>query len=233
VRVETSSTAMVEDGFSGGPAWSSDVNGAVGMVVARDERQQRVPYFIPMSAIAAGSPTIDRALARTPLAWLEHMTTGLDAAWTDQRDLIRERAEDFVGRMSIIRQIDGHIGSADFPSGYVFVEGEPGIGKSAIMAHLAATRGYAHHFNVMSDNIRARSAFLMNICAQLITRYDLRRDMLPPDAGASGAYFRRLLAEAVEKSDSPIVALIDAVDEAEKPAVKGINKKKILALDLR
>jgi hypothetical protein len=224
VRVESSSSAIVEAGFSGAPAWSTDVNGAVGMVVAQDEQKQRVAYFIPIAAIAAGSPIVGRALTRTPLVWLEHMTTALDTAWIDQRALIRERVEDFVGRNSIIRQIDDHIERTDFPSGYIFVEGEPGIGKSTIMAHLAATRGYPHHFNVMNQNLRSPASFLTNICAQLITRYDLRRDILPIDVGTNSGFFHRLLVEAVNKSSLPVVVLVDALDEAEKPVAKGVNK---------
>lgn len=224
IRIENSSTAMIEEGFSGAPAWSSDVSGAVGIVVAQDDLQKRVAYFIPINAIAAGSPIIGHALTRTPLTWLEHMTTALDAAWVDQRELIRERAEDFVGRDSIIKRMDDQIYHADFASGYFFIEGEPGIGKSAIMAHLAATRGYPHHFNVRNVNLRSPASFLTNICAQLITRYDLGRDMLPPDVGANGAFFHRLLVEAAKKSRDPVVVLVDALDEAEPSIANDVNR---------
>ena len=57
VHIEQHGSAMLEKGFSGGPAWSDDVAGAVGMIVARDDQQERIAYAIPITAIAKGSST--------------------------------------------------------------------------------------------------------------------------------------------------------------------------------
>ena len=64
-------------------------------------------------------------------------------------------------------------GSTDFPSGYIVIHGEPGIGKTAIVGQLVKDRALVHHFNVAPLGIRSPQAFLSNVCAQLIVRYGL------------------------------------------------------------
>jgi len=224
LRIEQTGPAIIEGGFSGGAAWLDDVAGAIGMVVARNERDPRNAYIIPMEAIARDETITKTALASSPLAWLQHMTTALDGDWIDQTALIRERSEDFVGRNSVFEQIDEAISTEDFPNGYVFVEGEPGIGKSSILAHIAMQRGYPFHFNVLSQNLRSPRQFLKNICAQIITRFDLGRDVLPPNAGDDSTFLLRLLEEATTRSNDPVVILVDALDEAEPPPIPGVNK---------
>lgn len=145
-----------------------------------------------------------------------------DSALADQiliRDfetLIVDRTRDFVGRDYIFKALDSHIANPDFPSGYVLIRGEPGIGKTALMAQLVKTRGYVHHFNVATQNIRTARVFLVNVCAQLIARYGLDHASLPPEAGADSGFLMRLLREAADKAgDEPVVVLVDALDEAE------------------
>ncbi len=130
--------------------------------------------------------------------------------------LVADRTRDFVGRDYVFKAIDGHIGSDDFPSGYVLIRGEPGIGKTALMAQYLKMRGHVHHFNVATQNIRSARDFLTNVCAQLIVRYELDHASLPPEAGSDSGFLLRLLGEAVAKAGGePVVVLVDALDEAE------------------
>jgi hypothetical protein len=130
--------------------------------------------------------------------------------------IVTERTRNFVGREFVFAAIDSLLSAPDFGSGYVVVRGEPGIGKTSLLAELVRRHGYVHHFNIASQNIRSAHDFLSNICAQLIVRYGLSHAALPPDATAGGGFLSRLLAESVERSaGQPVVLLIDALDEAD------------------
>jgi hypothetical protein len=130
--------------------------------------------------------------------------------------LIEDRTRAFVGRNFIFDAIDAHLRDAQFSSGYIVIRGEPGIGKTSLMAQLAKTRQYVHHFNIAVQNIRSTRDFLSNICAQLIVRYQLGYSQLPPEAVRDSGFLARLLREASAKTTGEqIVVLIDALDEAE------------------
>lgn len=128
--------------------------------------------------------------------------------------LVNERTRGFVGREFIFKAIDGFLKDIKFPSGYIIISGEPGIGKTALLAQLVKQRGYVHHFNTVLQNIRSTDDFLANICAQLIVRYDLEHNTLPMKATENSEFLSQLLKETNEKGiDKPIVILIDALDE--------------------
>lgn len=132
---------------------------------------------------------------------------------------IEEKTRGFVGRGWIFEEIDRHLQDREeFPSGYVLITGEPGIGKTALVAQLVKTRGYVHHFNIALEGIRSPKHFLVNVCSQLILRYRLPHKKLPEDAHENGLFLSRLLEEASEKEGKarPLVLVIDALDEAER-----------------
>lgn len=134
----------------------------------------------------------------------------------DFERLVAERTRTFVGREFCFQAIDRAIADPDFPSGYILVRGEPGIGKTAMLSELVRTRGYVHHFNIAAEGIRSTRAFLANLCAQLIVRYRLEHTELPPEALTDSAFLSRLLAEAAAISGPrPVVVVVDALDEAE------------------
>src|SRR4051794_40632570 len=58
--------------------------------------------------------------------------------------LRRELDPVFVGRDSLIGSIDDFLMARD--RGWVVVEGPAGVGKTALLAHLAFGRSWAHHF---------------------------------------------------------------------------------------
>jgi AAA ATPase-like protein len=132
------------------------------------------------------------------------------------KQLIDDRTRDFVGRDFIFAAIDNHLKDPDFTSGYIVIQGEPGIGKTSLMAQMVKTRGYVHHFNIAAQNIRSTRDFLSNLCAQLIVRYELDHPTLSPQATQDSGFLSRLLREAREGSENgQIVILVDALDEAE------------------
>jgi hypothetical protein len=135
------------------------------------------------------------------------------------RSLVDSRARNFVGREFVFDRIDRVVSGAEFPSGYLRIRGEPGIGKTAIMSVLVLRSSYVHHFNIAPANVRSPQQFLENVCAQLIVRYGLDYQTLPPQAGDDSGFLSQLLAEAAdrvrESGGLPVVVVVDALDEAE------------------
>lgn len=129
--------------------------------------------------------------------------------------LIEGRTADFVGRRFVFDALDRILGSPDRTSGYVLITGEPGLGKTALMARLVKTRGYVHHFNVASLDIRSPRQFVENVCGQLIVKYQLAPTPAPAALAECGAYFADVLAQAsAARAGEPVVLLVDAIDEA-------------------
>ena len=153
---------------------------------------------------------IFRLLTEAPTPLLPHLQV------LDFERLVDERTRNFIGRDFIFQALDESLKDPEFPSGYVLVRGEPGIGKTALLSQLVKTRGYVHHFNIAPQNIRSARTFLENVCAQLIVRYRLDYATLPPEASQDSAFLSKLLAEVSAKSkDDAVVILVDALDEPE------------------
>jgi hypothetical protein len=135
---------------------------------------------------------------------------------TKFKTLIDERTQHFVGRDFLFRAINKLTSDPTFPSGYIVVSGEPGIGKTAFIAEFVKREGYVHHFNLSLQNIRTARDFLSNICAQLIIRYELDHFTLPTEATSDSGFLSQLLGEVAKKEDEqPILVLVDALDEAD------------------
>jgi len=126
--------------------------------------------------------------------------------------LINKHTQGFVGRDFIFRAIEDLLQDKTFPSGYIVISGEPGIGKSALTAQMVKQKGYVHHFNIRLQNINTARDFLGNVCAQLIVRYGLRYRALPEEATKDSGFLAQLLSEiSVNEKVRPIVILVDAL----------------------
>jgi WD40 repeat protein len=121
----------------------------------------------------------------------------------------------FTGRKWLIDRIDAYI--RDNPRGYVVVEAEAGVGKSALAAHLARTRSYVCHFTSLQDG-RSPERARRNLTAQLIVAWQLQD--LAPEAGAEGLELLRVLEAAANRrnatSQEPLVLIVDGLDEADR-----------------
>lgn len=143
----------------------------------------------------------------------------------DFQNLVNERTREFVGREFVFKAIDNLLSDPSFYCGYIVITGEPGIGKTALLAQLVKQRGYVHHFNIASQNIRTARDFLNNVCAQLVVQYKLPYHTLPEGATRDSGFLSQLLVEvATKKETRPVVILVDALDEAESSSLyPGIN----------
>lgn len=133
---------------------------------------------------------------------------------------IADKARGFVGRGFVLKELDKFIEANPESGGYFIIQGDPGIGKSAIMAHVVKTRGYVHHFNIASQSINKPSQFLDSVCKQLIDDYCLNIEW-SDNADKDGAFLNRVLAEASKKVEAgeELVIAIDALDEVDMVGV--------------
>lgn len=130
--------------------------------------------------------------------------------------LVADKTEGFVGRQWLFDSIRRFI--REEPRGYFILRGDPGIGKSALLAQLVKREGYLHHFNVRSEGIRRPETFLRNICSQLVATYHLEQHtFLPPEATRNSLFLSSLL-EKVSSRLQPgeqVVLAVDALDESD------------------
>jgi hypothetical protein len=124
---------------------------------------------------------------------------------------VAERTRDFVGREHVFDAIEDFLASE--PNGYFVIKGDPGFGKSSILAEYVLRTNCIAHFNVAAQGITSAGRFLESVCSQLIVALDLPYATLPSTATQDGAFLMRILGEAAAKSPAPIVIAIDALDE--------------------
>jgi WD40 repeat protein len=127
---------------------------------------------------------------------------------------------EFTGRSELIKRVLQFIDSR--PRGYVVIQAEAGIGKTALAAHLVNERNFVYHFTTLANGRTTAYAF-RNLCAQLIRRYglsDLEDELETPssDAGSFAGFWRVLTSALEARADGePIVIVIDGMDEFEFP----------------
>ncbi|MBD2601833.1 AAA family ATPase [Microcystis viridis] len=142
------------------------------------------------------------------------------------KNIVDDKTREFVGREYIYDQIDEYLKDESFPSGYIILKGEPGIGKTALMAKLVRKRKWIHHF--VTEGTDSTESFLASICSQLIVKYELPYSKLPECQPEQRILTYRkfideeLLPQAIEKAkDNTVVILVDALDEAKRSPLDG------------
>ena len=136
----------------------------------------------------------------------------------DQTAYIEEHTRGFVGRRAILGEISHAMRTRTSGGGIVFVLADPGIGKTAVMAKLAAERNWVHHFNRrLGGGPTRKQQLLGNVCAQLIARYGLSQDTHAwlSDATEDVQVLQRLIKMVRTTEGQVPVIVIDALDEME------------------
>jgi hypothetical protein len=130
-------------------------------------------------------------------------------------DRIDELTKDFVGRDYVFKAITRF--TTNNAKGYFLIEGDPGVGKSAILAEFVSRSGCIAHFNIQSQGINSPRSFLAGVCSQIIQKFDLDYTDLSPEATQDGAFLSRILQEAAQKleKNEKLVVAVDALDEVE------------------
>lgn len=137
---------------------------------------------------------------------------------------IQEKNEGFVGRKFVFDAIDKFLTSQ--PKGYLIVEADPGVGKSALLAKYVRDTQCIFHFNIRSQGINRADRFIQGICTQIISRYNLSYPLeLPAEATRDGKFLGKLLEEVSSKlkSGEKLVIAVDALDEVDQTDHKSSN----------
>ena len=137
------------------------------------------------------------------------------AGWDPFSDFIEQITRDFVGREYVLAAIEDFL--VNQSKGYCIIEGDPGMGKSAILAEWIL-RNHSIAFFIRRPIGRNRTdQFLKSICLQLISRYDLPYKTLPANATQDGDFLSKLLTDARTKLDKEekIIIAVDALDEVD------------------
>ncbi|RCJ41134.1 hypothetical protein A6770_36160 [Nostoc minutum NIES-26] len=133
---------------------------------------------------------------------------------TQFQSLIADKTEGFVGREYVFDAIEAFI--ANNPKGYFTIIGDPGQGKSAILANYVQNMDCIAHFNVLLQGPNRADQFLESVCRQLIERYELDYDSLPMNTTRDGEFLGQLLDEVAQKRDGEAVIIaVDALDEVD------------------
>ena len=132
--------------------------------------------------------------------------------------------QDFSPRPTLIAEIDTRLADPTVHSGWIVLEAEAGLGKTAVLAHLARTRHWAHHFAQRTNqDTTDRVLALRSLAAQLIPSCGLQQFLFQggglPDAAGRTDWFSRLLTAAARRRAAagitdPLVVVVDGLDEA-------------------
>jgi hypothetical protein len=131
------------------------------------------------------------------------------------QELIDIKTESFVGRKYVFDKIEDFLTNRD--RGYFTIEGDPGMGKSSILAEYVRGGECVAHFNEHLGGINRTSQYLESICTQLIAKYGLPYSELPPDANQDNAFLVKLLQQISDqlKPGERLVIVVDALDEVD------------------
>lgn len=173
------------------------------------------------------------------MTWHRHKQQGERLDGSLERHLcsfesfIDERTRNFVGRKFVFDAIDDFLDNNE--SGYFFIRGDPGVGKSAVIAELIKRYCLTvYHFNIALQAINTPRQFLANTCARLIMQFSLRYTELPIDFDKDGAFFSMLLHKAsanLSEGDKLVIA-VDALDELKHAACLATANPLFLPSDL-
>jgi hypothetical protein len=130
------------------------------------------------------------------------------------KSLIDDKTKDFVGREYVFDAIKAFI--ANNPKGYFTIIGDPGQGKSAILAKYVQDTNCIAHFNQLLQGPNRADQFLESVCRQLIERYQLPYDPLPTNAKQDGEFLSQLLDEvAQQRKGEKVIIAVDSLDEVD------------------
>jgi serine/threonine-protein kinase len=134
--------------------------------------------------------------------------------------IIDDKTKDFVGRTYVFDAIANFL--TNQPKGYFIIEGDPGMGKSAILAEYVRRNKCVAHFNMQQHGENRADQFLKSVCTQLIEHYQLRYPLpLNSDVMGDGVFLRKLLDEVAQKTNNEkVVIAIDALDEVDSSSYK-------------
>jgi len=139
--------------------------------------------------------------------------------WTNAFDaLIDHITRHFVGRDFVFDAIADFTNDEAVPSGYFIIEGDPGVGKSTVLAQFAKQHDKCiSHFNRRSLGVTRTAQFVRNVYSALASRLSMPFSAPSPDVAEDATLLIRILNAGSTKlrGDERIVIAIDALDEVD------------------
>ncbi len=189
-----------------GPVSTGNIIGSTGVAIGHDIRLVINQFNLPGEVVSA------LLNARAALG-------GIDARRYLPASLIEDKTAGFVGRDFVFKAIETFLES--HPNGYMVIEGDPGMGKTSLIAEYVRRTGCLVHFNSRGQNIIFPSQFNENVCAQIITEFGLPYPAISSAAVQDSALLSRLLDESSQKlkKGERLVIAVDALDEVDLTSV--------------
>lgn len=141
---------------------------------------------------------------------------------------INRKSQGFIGRKWISDEIEKFIAGIEKVNlkegskhikkgGYFWIQGDPGIGKSAFAANLVKENNYISHFNIQNDGITSPDQMWNNLCIQLAGRYGIDIRHFPNNLDELIHLTKNLLEQIgnKESGSSRCIIIVDALDEAD------------------
>jgi hypothetical protein len=144
------------------------------------------------------------------------------------RTLIEDTTRHFVGRSRVFATIQQFL--ANESKGYFTLVGDPGEGKTTLIAKYVRETGCPAHFNSAPGGIDSTAQFFDSVKAQLGTYYGVSPMAHPGESPSFSMQLSELLQEAAEArpEGEPFVLAVDALDEV-KPEL-GSGSPNVLQL---
>jgi hypothetical protein len=134
----------------------------------------------------------------------------------DFRWIIEDKTKGFVGREFVFDAIEELFQQQR--KGYFIIEGDPGMGKSSILAEFVRRNDCIVYFNQRNEGITSTEQFLRSVCIQLIEGYGLSHSKdIQPENTRNSNFLSQLLNEVsgTLKSGERLVIAVDALDEVD------------------
>src|SRR6266540_9172 len=182
VRLDTTSSYKVEQGFSGSGLWSPDYEAVVGLLVsvAQDDTHrgdglaltlyhidQELPE-LKLSASAAWSPEAADEGALAAWGWALRHDPEAGRHWLPRSRGVAaesERGYRFRGRTAALTEVVRWLDRSTIDSRVLVVTGSPGVGKSAVLGRIVATADAEIRGFLPSDDNAVRAGLGSVACA--------------------------------------------------------------------
>ncbi|MEH2059519.1 MAG: ATP-binding protein [Nostoc sp.] len=134
------------------------------------------------------------------------------------QQIINAKNQNFVGREFVFSAINNFLNQSDW--GYFTIIGEPGIGKSAILADYVSHNPGVVYYNVEIPGKNRVEEFLTTICTQLIeiAQHQGSKNLTAnfPDSTTEDSGFLSLLLQQISNRLHPGQRLIITIDGCDR-----------------